>query len=90
MSEMFESLTYYDRSGLPSDWAKEASCRGTETNLFYPERGENTREAVAICAGCLVVEQCLHYALSNNIKTGVWGGKSEKQRRVLRRERNGR
>lgn len=86
MSNTFESLSFLDRSGLPSDWAKDANCKGTDTNLFYPERGENTREAVAVCVGCLVVEQCLHYAISNNIKVGIWGGLSERQRRAMRRE----
>ncbi len=84
--EKFESEAYTDRSGLPNDWAKEANCRGLEPKMFHTERGESTREAMAVCVGCVVVEQCLHYALSNGIKYGVWGGKSERQRRILRRE----
>ena len=84
--EKFESEAYTDRSGLPNDWAKEANCKGLDPNLFHPARGESAREAIAVCAGCLVVEQCLHYALSNGIKVGIFGGKSERQRRVMRRE----
>jgi WhiB family redox-sensing transcriptional regulator len=84
--EKFESEAYVDRSGLPSDWAKEANCRGLDPAMFHTERGESTKEALAVCAGCIVVEQCLHYALSNKIKVGVWGGTSERQRRTMRRE----
>ena len=84
--EKFESEAYTDRSNLPLDWAKEANCRGLEPKMFHTERGESTREAMAVCVGCVVVKECLHYALSNGIKYGIWGGKSERQRRILRRE----
>lgn len=30
---------------------------------------------------------CLNYALDNTIEHGMWGATSERQRRVLRRER---
>jgi WhiB family redox-sensing transcriptional regulator len=85
--EKGESEAYRDKSGLPGDWAKDANCRGLDPNLFHTGRGESTVEALAVCAGCLVVEQCLHYALSNSIKVGVWGKTTERQRRRLRRER---
>ena len=86
MSDTFESISYRDESGLPSDWAKEANCRGLDPNLFHAARGESTKEALAVCAGCIVVEQCLHFAISNSIKVGVWGGTTERQRRAMRRE----
>lgn len=82
--EKFESEAYIDRSGLPVGWANEANCRGLDPNMFHASRGESTKEAVAVCVGCIVVEQCLHYAISNNIKVGVWGGLSERQRRRIR------
>ncbi len=84
--EKFESEAYIDRSGLPNDWAKEANCKGLDPNMFHAARGESTKEAVAVCIGCVVVEQCLHYAISNGIKVGVWGGKSERERRRIRKE----
>ena len=84
--EKFESEAYIDRSGLPLGWAKEANCKGLDPNMFHVGRGESSKEAIAVCVGCIVVKECLHYALSNGIKVGVWGGKSEKQRRRLRSE----
>lgn len=80
----YDFEVYVDRSGLPPDWRKDANCRGMDPNLFHPGRGENTQAAVAACVGCLVIKECLHYAMSNNIKVGVWGGLSERQRKKIR------
>lgn len=64
-----------------------AACAGLDPNLMFPERGESTAEAKAVCAGCLVRAECLEFALVEVIKHGLWGGTSERERRRLRRER---
>lgn len=69
------------------DWQSRANCLGVDPDLFFPERGASTAEAKAVCAGCVVREQCLEYALANGEKFGIWGGTSERERRVIRRER---
>lgn len=84
MSDTFESLSFYDRSGLGFSWREDAACKGMDVDMFYPERGKNGREAIAVCAGCLVVKECLHFALSNSIKVGVFGGTTEFHRRKMR------
>jgi WhiB family redox-sensing transcriptional regulator len=43
--------------------------------------------AQRICVTCPVAKQCLEYALDNHVDHGVWGGKSERERRRLLRER---
>jgi WhiB family redox-sensing transcriptional regulator len=69
-------------------WMDDAYCRGIDPELFYPERGESTAEAKAVCRGCAVRAQCLEYALTSPLeKFGVWGGLSERERRRLRRRR---
>lgn len=88
MSETYESLSFYDQSGLNPNWKDQANCKGLNPDLFHVGRGESTKEAIAVCAGCIVIEQCLEYAMANSIKVGIWGGKSERQRRMLRRDRN--
>ena len=86
MTETFDSQSFHDQSGLGNSWRDQANCKGINPDVFHPTRGEDTKAAVAICAGCIVVEQCLHYALSNSIKVGIYGGTSERQRRIMRRE----
>jgi WhiB family redox-sensing transcriptional regulator len=49
-------------------------------------RGEDARPARAVCAGCLVREECLAHALAHPsyLDSGVWGDTSERERKRLR------
>jgi len=69
-------------------WQEYANCLGVDPDLFFPERGASTREAKAVCNGCVVRDDCLDYALTNGEKFGVWGGMSERQRRRIRSQRS--
>lgn len=75
---------------LPQEWKADAACRGMDTNLFFPAKGDHRAmlHVRAICNGCTVREQCLDYAVQLGEKFGVWGGLSERQRRAVRRESN--
>lgn len=55
--------------------------------IFFPERGESTAPARALCADCPAKKGCLDYAVATGEKHGIWGGRSERERR---RMRNGR
>ena len=73
----------------PQDWRHLAACRGKDPELWFPigETGPavaQAEEAKAVCAGCPVVEQCLTWALDNDVQ-GIWGGLDEKERRALKR-----
>lgn len=68
-------------------WMDLANCLGVDPDLFFTSRGESTDEAKAVCRGCVVREVCLTYALEHNERWGVWGGKSERERRRMRRAR---
>lgn len=68
-------------------WMRSAECRGVDPNLFFPEVGERTTDAVAVCDRCPVRVACLEYALDHGIKTGIWGGLGERKRRRIARER---
>ncbi len=68
-------------------WQNYANCLGVDPDLFFPERGASTREAKEVCRGCVVQDECLEFALSNGEKFGIWGGKSERERRRVRRQR---
>jgi WhiB family redox-sensing transcriptional regulator len=65
-------------------WRELAACRGTDLNLFFPERGESAGPARQVCAACPVRQPCLDYAISNRIVYGIWGGLTERERRALR------
>jgi len=68
-------------------WIEKAKCRGTDPDLFFPERGESTKEAKSVCRGCPIRRECLEYAVQGVEKFGIWGMMSERERRTVRRER---
>ena len=66
-------------------WAAYAACAGHEGMIFFPQNKREEASALAICASCPVVDDCLDHALDTNERFGVWGGTTEKQRRQLSR-----
>ncbi len=68
-------------------WMANGNCAGVDPDLFFPPRGGNTAEARQVCAACTVRAECLEYALVNKERFGIWGGKSERERRKLRQAR---
>jgi WhiB family redox-sensing transcriptional regulator len=68
-------------------WMQRGVCAGMDYEMFFPERGQSVIPAKTVCAGCPVRAVCLDYAISINERHGIWGGNSEKERRVLRRQR---
>lgn len=66
-------------------WQDFANCLGVDPELFFPGRGESTKEAKEVCYGCIVREDCLAFGLDERF--GIWGGMSERERRILRRRR---
>ena len=69
------------------DWFLRAACRGADPDLFFTERGEPTGGAKATCDLCPVRSECLEHALLTREKFGIWGGKSERERRKIRQAR---
>lgn len=70
---------------MTTRWQQRAACRGMDPELFFPGRGESTREAKAACAQCPVRDECLSAAYGGSERFGIWGGLSERERRVERR-----
>jgi WhiB family redox-sensing transcriptional regulator len=71
----------------PPAWHADAACREHPTELFFPERGDNATgdAARAVCAGCLVHDECRAFALADSSLRGIWGGLTGLDRRLLRR-----
>lgn len=61
-------------------------------DVFFPPDGRELRlareareaEAVAVCARCPVIGECLDEALERDERWGIWGGVTERERRLLR------
>lgn len=62
-------------------WQRSANCLGVDPDLFFPGKGGSSSEAKEVCRGCVVRQECLQYAIDNKEKFGVWGGKTERERR---------
>lgn len=67
-------------------WQRDALCTEPayiDAVEFFPERGESTDEAKSVCQRCIVRDECLDYALTEDIDIGIWGGTSARERRIL-------
>lgn len=69
-------------------WRSAGACRGRPQAWWFPQRGQDTKRAKEVCAGCVVREQCGAYALTHSDERGIWGGLSERERRRLRSARH--
>lgn len=73
-------------------WRDHALCRDTDPELFFPvgttgHALTSIDHAKQVCHGCSVTRECLEFALDTNQDSGIWGGLSEEERRVIRRQR---
>ena len=86
----YDELSPEDLEYEGDDWVDKAFCKKNkvDTELFFPDRGRhNIPGLIAVtCQRCEVRKECLAFAIRNEIRHGVWGGTSERQRRRLRRE----
>lgn len=63
---------------------QRANCLGLDPDLFFPEKGVNTAQAKAVCAGCVSRQECLDYALETPVeRAGIWGGLAPRERQKL-------
>ena len=79
-------------SADPDEWRDSALCRDTDPDLFFPvgTTGQalvTIDHAKRVCGECEVSQACLDFALDTNQDSGIWGGLSEEERRVIRRRR---
>ena len=75
--------------GLDTDemgWRERALCAQTDPEAFFPEKGGSTREAKKVCLSCEVRAECLESAITNDERFGIWGGLSERERRVVKKD----
>ncbi len=61
-------------------WAGDARCREIDADIFFPEKGQRSKPAKAVCRRCEVQAECLEYAIENQEQYGVFGGLSARER----------
>jgi WhiB family redox-sensing transcriptional regulator len=71
------------------EWQAEAACRGMDSSVFFSPPGEKgdarrRREEIAqaICRCCPVRVPCDSFAAASEQRYGVWGGRTEAERRT--------
>jgi WhiB family redox-sensing transcriptional regulator len=78
--DMLDTLT---QAAAATSWMDGALCAQADPEQWFPNPGEHSRAAKAICGGCPIRERCLEYALAEEIEFGVWGGLTATERAAL-------
>jgi WhiB family redox-sensing transcriptional regulator len=68
---------------------EDVPCAETDPDAYFPEPGSpgsNARalDALKVCAGCPVLQQCFDYAYKDPALIGIWGGTTYSQRTQMR------
>jgi WhiB family redox-sensing transcriptional regulator len=58
-------------------------CREVDPEIFFPSKGGSTKAAKRICNQCVHKADCLERALARGERYGIYGGKSEQERRRI-------
>lgn len=74
-------------SGDDTSWQDFALCATVGGDAWFPEKGKGAKAAKAVCRQCFVRAECLEYALDHDERWGIWGAKSERERRDITRQR---
>jgi WhiB family redox-sensing transcriptional regulator len=85
-----------DAAPAPYGWGDEAECARRinrvpvhDPELFFPvgsgaDAAQQTRVAKRVCwSACTVRQECLEFALDSGIVDGIWGGRSEDDRKEI-------
>ena len=74
------------RANADPDWPTRGACRDVDPESLFVV-GAAQHKAKMICMGCPVRMDCLADALDSRTEFGVWGGMTERERRMLLRRR---
>ncbi|UGT71874.1 WhiB family transcriptional regulator [Nocardia gipuzkoensis] len=57
-----------------NEWRKKASCRAHSSELWFPERSNQSKTAVEICHACPVRRQCAEDAVKRDERWAIVAG----------------
>jgi WhiB family redox-sensing transcriptional regulator len=69
----------------PQPWREQAACKGEPTEVWFATQGHGVKVAKRICNTCPVRIDCLRWAVDEQINHGIFGGRTPRERRMLRR-----
>jgi WhiB family redox-sensing transcriptional regulator len=75
--DMLDTLT---QAAAATSWMDGALCAQADPEEWFPNPGEHSQAAKAICDGCPIRQECLDYARAEDIRWGVWGGLTASER----------
>lgn len=87
LADLLESSEDVVPAYQPVRWQDSGECNEYDPELFFDD--EKIEEAKAVCAGCLVREECLDYAIKmerTQPPFGVWGGLAVYERALMERD----
>lgn len=72
------------------NWRDRAICRSSNAELFFPigttgHALEIVDAAKEVCSQCSVKKECLQFSFDTNQESGIWGGYSEEERRMMKK-----
>lgn len=74
-------------------WRDQAECNGVSIDIFIGPEEEtwNPRRvklAMQFCNACPVRQECLEYAIKEDIRVGIYGGTTWRQRKMMKIDKN--
>jgi WhiB family redox-sensing transcriptional regulator len=69
----------------PPEWTRGALCLQVDPEMFFVDKGGDTRPAKRICASCSFVAECRVFGMGEQY--GIYGGLTATDRRRLRNGR---
>jgi len=83
---MTDIFTWMAEALQKETWREKAACRHVnDPNLFHPDSKvsqERLDLALDYCRACPVRQECLDLCLAEDIRAGIWGGMTFKDRRL--------
>ncbi len=81
------STTIYLGNSEDLAFLRQGSCTTQDPDELFVG-GAAQQKAKKLCRGCQVIAVCGNYALRNREEFGIWGGKTERERRAELKRRD--
>ena len=70
---------------------EEPRCKGIDTEMYFPVEDSSSfpekKLIASVCGNCVHQVECAEWGIRRE-RFGIWGGLTDYQRQVIRRQRN--